>query len=329
MRIVTNRDAIGQNGQVVHIVYHDADLDGVASAAVVLYMLRYHGLAMGMYWARDAVMLHGMDYGRAFAHEAVRPGDTVYMVDFSLPPEQMDRLWALPDRTHTAADTGLVWYDHHATAIEACRKDILGRRDTTRAACEIVAQELLGYVPMAIQLMGRWDVWDHGAMPGVREFQYGCRLEQLLPTNRIWDKLLRPDEDGCQANRHALPWIRKRVREGTVALRYAEQVNRRTVTAGAYLMHLDGYVALACNAAGGSDLFRDAPPELLAQADVLLTHVYSGRRREWVCGLYHRPGREDVDCGALARKHGGGGHRGAAGFRSASRLLFCVAEEAP
>lgn len=41
----------------------------------------------------------------------------------------------------------------------------------------------------------------------------------------------------------------------------------------------------------------------------------------WNIGLYSE--RDDVDCGAIAKRHGGGGRPGAAGFRS-SMLPFTL-----
>lgn len=315
MRIVAGRQEVGPGERAVHVVYHSADLDGIASAAVVLEWLRRAG------GPGDGVLLHGLTYGEAFPWSAVRSGDRVYMVDFSLPAQDMARLQerCAADVETGVAGGGMHWYDHHATALDEVSPDLLGRRNTRLAACEIAAQELLGYVPLPVYLLGRYDVWDHAAALCILEFQYGCRILDLQPTSECWAFLL---ADVCRdENQRRLvdSWVRDRVTDGTAVLKYARQERRRTVQAGAHLVTLAGVAALACNAAGGSELFREAAPELLAKADVLLTYVFNGRRQEWVCGLYHKPGREDVDCGALAKRFGGGGHRGASGFRCATR----------
>jgi len=43
--------------------------------------------------------------------------------------------------------------------------------------------------------------------------------------------------------------------------------------------------------------------------------------KEWNVSLYHAPGKEHHDLSLIAVKHGGGGHRGACGFKT-NKLPF-------
>ena len=57
------------------------------------------------------------------------------------------------------------WIDHHKTAIEAYEQTtsrILGLRRVGAAACELTWQEMFpgATTPLAVTLLGRWDVWD-------------------------------------------------------------------------------------------------------------------------------------------------------------------------
>ena len=87
--------------------------------------------------------LHAMDYGMQFPFDDILPKETVYIVDFSIEPDDMTRLLG---RTEW-----VVWIDHHKTAIdkysefqwknskgELCNaKDIKGIRDTQFSGCEL------------------------------------------------------------------------------------------------------------------------------------------------------------------------------------------------
>jgi len=74
----------------------------------------------------------------------------------------------------------------------------------------------------------------------------------------------------------------------------------------------EGFCLLACNAARyNSQLFAAG---LGPEHDGCLGFNWDGQKQEWRVSLYtDKPG---VDLSVVATKYGGGGHRGACGFRA-------------
>lgn len=254
--------------------YHKADLDGVCSAAIVKHFV-------------PECELYGLDYGGEFPWDKVRPGmdaetdplwmhlfkpengykcgdnwetltgekRTVYMVDFSLPCEDMQRL---------AKVSNLTWIDHHGTALEAnAGLRARGMRDSTRAACELAwvwmslfpdpekmtdsytFEEFDGDLPEAVRLLGRYDVWDQSDKKAweskILPFQYAIRAEEGAydPASKLWPFLFGVNgySDSMEAYEEA-PWKDHAIERGRAILRYQAEVNRRACETGAHEVRL-------------------------------------------------------------------------------------------
>ena len=77
-------------------IYHQSDIDGILSAAIVFKK-----------YPHCECIPHG--YGREFPMDKINYNEQIFLVDLSLPPYQMKEL----DRR-----SKLVWIDHHRKAIE-------------------------------------------------------------------------------------------------------------------------------------------------------------------------------------------------------------------
>jgi hypothetical protein len=277
----------------VTCVYHDADFDGICSAAIVNH------------WCQEQkipVDFIGADYNRL---PADLPTDhAVIMVDFSLPVEQMRKLPLL------------VWIDHHKTAMEAADQagfNPSGRRDTKKAGCELTWEFLFPNhaMPDAVQLLGRWDVWDH-ANPEVEPFQFGMRSMRINgPTDDEWFPLLL----GVSSE------VNKILSRGRVVCSHLDGTYRiigrlaHTLPEGWFLpsgseVSMPSIPTVALNVpVHGSPQFKYCP----RPAALLVAYGYNGT--QWKVSLYAGPDAPaDLDCGAIAKVFGGGGHKGAAGF---------------
>jgi oligoribonuclease NrnB/cAMP/cGMP phosphodiesterase (DHH superfamily) len=82
-----------------HIIYHNKDIDGWASGALLAYMLDGYG--------KDC-KLHGRDYGDKL-NINFNEHDTIYMTDISFDYETMDYL---------NRNSNFYWFDHHVSAIK-------------------------------------------------------------------------------------------------------------------------------------------------------------------------------------------------------------------
>jgi len=268
--------------------YHGSDLDGYCSGAIVKYF-------------RPICELYPIDYGQNFPWEEIEDGEEVYMVDFSLQPfEDMKRLNDL---------CKLIWIDHHKSAIEACEEEkytsIHGIRRIGIGACALVWEYFtIAETPYAVKLLAEYDVWNH-SNPDTLPFQYGCRLYNTNPSSeegmKFWREFFNSEDN---INVKAL------VAEGKICLRYEEQINRKYCERYVFETELEGLKAIAVNKGiSNSKLFKGFYDP--RKHDIMITFCYLGDK--WTVSLYSD--KKGIDVSIIARKYGGGGHKGAAGFQ--------------
>ena len=268
--------------------YHSADLDGKCSAAIVLHQEPDTELF--------PINYDGVD---KFPWDKIGQGDTVYMVDFSLPNEMMARL--------KAACLRLIWIDHHKTAIDSVTGEYQGRREVGKAGCELVWEYFHNPevdpqpTPKVVTLLGRYDVWDknHPEWRAMLQLQSGMRLHDMDPRSSIlWPIVFRDDSA-----------VEKLVKEGETALRCREAADAAYVKQLAFPVTFDGLRGIACNRAQMSSQSFESVYDP-AKHDVMIAFAYNGSK--WIVSLYSD--KAEVDCGEACKRHGGGGHKGAAGF---------------
>lgn len=264
--------------------YHEADLDGHCSGAIIQHV-----------FPRCEMM--GYDYGKPFPWEKIETGEEIIMVDVSLPMDEMHQLASL---------AWLTWVDHHKTAIDAAHAAGLvvpGSRAVGLAACELTWTHFQPLVPMprAVRLLGRYDVWDHED-PDVLPFQFGARVLDTDPhagsDRGIWPELFKNHE----------PDVARIIEHGKVILKYKHRGDTKKAE-NAFDARLDGLRVIALNGHGNSESFRSVYAPARHAAMVMF---HQRRDGQWRVSVYSD--QPDVDCGALCKARGGGGHKGAAGF---------------
>ena len=267
--------------------YHSADLDGHCAGASVKHFV-------------PDVELIGINYGDEFPWGKVR-GQQVYMVDFSLQPfDQMIRLKEEASR--------LIWIDHHKSAIEEWQKVgcpyINGIRRDGTGACALVWEYFDHVVPEAVRLLAEYDVWNH-TDPCTLPFQWGLRMEETRPGINMdfWQYLF------TLKKTQLMPWFEK----GRLLLKYQAQENEKYIRAAAFETTLGGAPCIAVNKMLTNSQLFDSVWDATKYAMMI---TFGWRKGQWTVSLYST--REDVDCSAIAKKHGGGGHKGAAGFQCMS-----------
>lgn len=333
--------------------YHKADLDGVCSGAIVKHFI-------------PKCEMHGIDYGDAFPWAKVECPScrgtkikydsgvgvtcdcskrTIYMVDFSLPVDDMKRL---------AQTSNLIWIDHHKTAIDSLEAlDLRGYYCEGFGACELayaffMAQDETGKfddssrVPEVVRLLGRYDVWDKDDPEWeskILPFQYGMRS---------WPDIYDPADSRWSQIDWGPTSIVATIQRGDAILCYQAEANRKACEAGVHEVVLtlpdpdkqpvvekdciwypgprfklvDGkcepvpdnvmpsYRVLACNTIVFNSQFFDGffDPE---KHDLMCAYAQLKDGR-WKVSLYST--KPEVDCGVICKSCGGGGHKGAAGF---------------
>ena len=276
-------------GHSMKCFYHNADLDGHCSGALVKMC------------APDCELI-GINYGDKFPWEIISQDDTVYMVDFSLQP--FDQMVSLSKKCN------LIWIDHHKSAIE----DALNHPffDETKhflkdgiGACFLVWKKLWQdsenrVVPTFIKLLAEYDVWDHSD-PRTLAFQYGMRFQKnTFPENReFWKSLFDVEE------------VQRITEVGGLILEYESRQNEKFIKSHYFETEFQGLKCICANKGfTNSQLFNSVwDPQ---KYDAMLTFIW--RKGKWTVSLYSD--KPNIDVAEIAKSNGGGGHKGAAGFQT-------------
>lgn len=277
------------------VIHHDADFDGLFCREIAKRHFR-----------NDAEYI-GWDYGQP---EPSVPDDAaLYMLDISVP--------GLMNHQR------LNWVDHHKSAMEKYGKKP-GYQIDGVAACRLSWQYFGGInnwslpgiptkedfierrvrEPWAVRLAGEYDIWDKRDQDA-ELFQHGLRSCDLEESG-AWSALLLPGKEGEN-------YVRLLLDKGK-AIQYAKkQENADIVTSYGFDVEFEGLKFIACNHGRyNSHLFSAG---LNGTHDACLGFNWDGPLKNWRVSLYHAPGKEHHDLSAIAAKYGGGGHRGACGFR--------------
>jgi oligoribonuclease NrnB/cAMP/cGMP phosphodiesterase (DHH superfamily) len=270
--------------------YHSADLDGHCSGAII--KLKYP----------ECEML-GINYGDNFPWQNIVAGENVFMVDFGLQPfSDMERLNKI---------CKLHWIDHHKTALdETYKKGFTASGgqllETGKAGCELTWEYIhreFVRVPLAVTLLGRYDVWDHSDNY-VLPFQYGMRqLKDTRPDNtEMWEKLFNNETR-----------VRALVDQGQLILDYETAQNEKFCRAYSFETEFNGMKVICANRGFCNSKLFDSVYDPKKHHMMVTFIRMKLPKRQWTVSMYST--RDDVDCGSIAKSFGGGGHRGAAGFQ--------------
>lgn len=164
--------------------------------------------------------------------------------------------------------------------------------------------------PLAVRLAGEYDIWDKRD-PRAELFQHGLRSRELGPNT--WDILLSgptEPEDGQQGL--AEIYVDALLDAGEAIAFARANEYRDVITSQGFDIQFEGLTFLACcshEADIRSHLFAAG---IKPHHDALFGFTFTGIA--WRVSLYHAPGKEHHDLSLIAKKYGGGGHRGACGF---------------
>lgn len=288
----------------------------------------------------DVVEYIMINYSWPIPWEKISPGELVYIVDFSFPVEDMDKLLKITKN--------VVWIDHHVSAIEKYKnynKYIDGIRVDGAAGClltyfyltccvdssgqecsletgqfvnaftpETAQSQILEYLklhdlqpPASTMLIADWDMWLFEFDEMTKDFHIGFSMIPHQPQDTIWESLNTASSalfSDCQSI----------CEEGRIARKYRNHWMQSYCSAVGFKARfkdpsLQRYSCYAMNIAhiSSEDFVIDSSPY-----DVLIGFSYDGN--VWTYSL--RAARPEVNVSAIASYFGGGGHKGAAGFVS-------------
>lgn len=319
-------------------IFHDCDLDGWMSAAIVKHWFINYNMNCKIndeyYTANERVItnkpdntLHFIGYNYGQPIPDLSEYDQVIMCDISFPKQEMGKLL-------TKLNGNLIWIDHHISAIndnkELMSVDTLyGLRDTKFAACELTWKYFFPNDPMPeiVRLLGMYDSFRHKGTDEetkVLEFQYGARqcisnyeeaynylhihIEASKGAMLSFDISIDGILNKGKTIHQYLCTEAKQVYKNGFEIGLIEPIKDLSIGTGTYIptrkficinkerfnpinfgidYHADGYDGAAC-------------------------FHYDGVAELWRFSLYNDNG--EVDCSAIAKQFGGGGHAGASGF---------------
>lgn len=281
----------------------------------------YHNDADGRcagYWVNDSAVITDleyyqdepefieMSYEKPFPMDKIRPNEQVYIVDYSISPDEMRELLKI------TAD--VTWIDHHKTAIdkyEGFEHDIRGIRFDGVAACMLTYCYLnrmtdggTGEIaifdpcmkigaPMFTRLIADWDVWD---------FEYGDHTRQFITAFNCYD-----------FNPFSEEWGRLDYRTTSMIMEGADMIKFRDGWAKSYLerygfeTEFEGLKCFAVNLGNcNSEYFKSLPEGVY---DAFMPFAFNGEK--YTVSMYST----SADVSVICKKHGGGGHMKAAGFQ--------------
>jgi len=283
--------------------YHKVDFDGECSGAIVKR-------------SYPQCEMIGINYGDEFPWDSIELDETIFMVDFGMQP--FDDMVKLKEKCGK-----LIWIDHHSTALNDLKEsgvEFDGIQKEDKAGCELTWEYLNPDTPLpdSVYYLGRYDVWDLNANPNILSFQYGMKqYEDTTPESNIWNEILPSKSFKEYLNGKVNPnHLAKIIVDGNLILKYQKAENKKRCEAMSFETEFEGLKAIAMNMGmTSSQIFDSVYDE--NKYDIMLP--FSRKLGQWTVSIYTT--KDNIHVGKIAKKYGGGGHKGAAGFQC-SKLPF-------
>ena len=249
-----------------------------------------------------------IDYKTKFPIETIRPNEQIYIVDYSISPDEMRKLLKITK--------DVTWIDHHKTVIEKYADfeyPIRGVRYDGVAGCmltycylhhmtargegEIKPFELTMTkdAPMFTKLIADWDVWKFDYGNDTRYFQTAFNGFDFNPGSDEWNNFLTNDD-----------YEKHMIEQGKTMITYRDGWAKSYMKLGFETM-FEGHKCFVVNLGYcNSEYFKSLPK---GKYDILMPFVFDGSI--YTVSLYSTT----TDVSEIAKKYGGGGHKGASGFQ--------------
>lgn len=281
--------------------FHHNDADGYCSA----------------YWVKEFVHKKiefiEMDYNKEFPLDSIKKDEQIFIVDFSIKPDIMRKLLKITK--------DVTWIDHHISAIKDYENfekiidgeyyDISGIRESGIAACSLTYMYFYNnwedhicnigsdmqlmeekIVPEFTRLIADRDVWKFKYGDKTREYCAGLMAYDLNPESEDWERV----KD-----------IMIIQQEGQRILKYLKVTDTKNVQSNGFEIQFWGHKCIVLNSATrGSEQFDSVSKDY----DMMMIFAIKGD--EVITSIYTE--KKGIDCSVLAKKYGGGGHKGASGF---------------
>lgn len=319
------------------LILHHNDMDG-RSGGYLLY--KY----FKSFIHEEDITTMECSYTTVFDWNELADNNTlVGIVDYSLNHQWFAKLIEVVPKEN------IIWIDHHKTAIEDYKEqsNLAGIRNIDYCGAELVAMYINGFhmksngdlvdesgnkttyenayttVPTWIKEVGNFDCWrTHIDMDRSKKLNYGIRMH--------WDSNMLTTADGRQfwADIDYSNNVEKFIEEGAIIMKYQDSENKDMVAINGFEVKLKkdpfaDYKCIAVNTSSrGSDVFKS----VFDQYEVGFVFCFSDKKGKPVMNFsVYRLGmnpQKNIDVSRIAQSFGGGGHVGAAGFKTNGALPF-------
>lgn len=313
---------INRGNRMKTICYYHDDADGILSAALVNY------------YVKGEKKFISSSYGMEINWEDIGLDDTVYIVDFSFSPHDMDKLCLVAEN--------VIWIDHHVSAINDWEthlksmrekfpgyKDIDGLRKVGVAGCQLTEQFFYNLpnknsinnrinkpwtkgsdCSELVETIGTYDVWNKENPNVSFDRAYKCMLGFI-------GRFTSPESEGLIdffMVEHPWSMVEDLYEEGRCIDRYLNGFQNKKITKNAFETKLFGKKAIVVNTPlKGSgpliDIYNDG------NYDIMCVFFFNGKY--WEYSFYTE--KENINCAYICKNLAkddtkiGGGHKKAAG----------------
>lgn len=310
--------------------FYHVDQDGIVSGFYVRKACEQRGLAF------EPEDFRKINYGTKFPFHDIKQDEFVFIVDYSIEPEEM---WQLLSITKN-----VFWIDHHQSTIETYKDfkcDVKGIRITGagisganltwlyfKEMCDENWKQvektghkrvkaLLGRyergIPMLAKYTAMWDTfsWDKKSEDHVKKFHYAFESYDFDAMSLLLNEL-----NGDLGIYYQERLIDDMMEDGLAIEDYLSSTAKQYLRAYGFETTFEGHKVYAINRALiNSDFFESIDA---SKYDMFIGFSFNGSMWEYQL----RSAEQDkVNVYELAVKYGGGGHPNAAGFRSEQYVL--------
>lgn len=254
-----------------------------------------------------------MSYERPFPIETIAPNEQIYIVDYSISPDEMRDLLQIT--------TDVTWIDHHKTAIEkyeGFEHDIRGVRYDGIAGCmltycylhhmtECGCGEIKPFdismtedAPMFTKLIADWDVWKFEYGDQTKTFIAAFNCYDFSPEGTAWNRFFSDAQSGNSAETEMII-------EGIAMIKYRDGWAKNFLDRFGFEVEFEGLKCFAVNLGNCSSEYFKSLPE--GKYDVFMPFAFNGEK--WIVSMYSTT----HDISGICKKYGSGGHAKAAGFQ--------------
>ncbi|MCK9521014.1 MAG: hypothetical protein M0R74_18615, partial [Dehalococcoidia bacterium] len=169
-------------------------------------------------------------------------------------------------------------------------------------------------VPRMIQLVGDRDIWAWKCGEETKNFFAGSQMHDTKPDSEFWWKCMDheleplppPNTGNAKAKESGEIFWKRLLQDGETINRYKASTDEEINKSLGFDLSFEGF---NCWAVNRGRISSDRLGGRNKQYDILMPYYHDGK--QFTVSLYS----EKVDVSVIAKKYGGGGHKGASGFQ--------------